>query len=77
MVEYEIIKDNEKKGFHVVKILSGTFDGLLLSIYNVGCNGIQMYYNYNIINNNNKNVDSEELNDIIKEILNDLYFKEF
>lgn len=75
MVKYKVIEDDLDTGLNVIKILSGVFDGLLLSLYNVGCNGDQMYYNYNIMNEK-EDTNTEQLDEVIKQIVDNLYFKE-
>lgn len=75
MESYEILEIDDDSGLSIIKILSGEFTGLLLSLYNIGCNNEKFFFNYNILNEK-EYTNIENLNLLMTHIVKNIYFKE-
>ena len=74
MEKYEILETEDK--WMIIKILSGEFNGLLLGVYNVGCDNVNMYYKAYILNYR-YGINQENFYELTDKIVYEIFFKEF
>ena len=72
MIEYEILK-TDPSGSWTIKIKN---NGLLFKLFSVGCDNDRFFYDVRLLNDID-NFDHSEFNREIKEIVKDIYTKEF
>jgi len=75
MEKYSILEADPDTGLHIIRLDSGDYSGLLLSLYNIGCDDSRLFYNFNILNEK-EDTDMEFIECILEGIINDIYFKE-
>ncbi len=72
-MKYKIIEHDAD--LYVIKFTNEEFEGLLISLYGVGFTENQLYYHYNILNET-EFTNTENLDIIVDEVVNELYLKE-
>lgn len=75
MLNYVIVENDTDAGLSIIKILDGEFEGLLLSLYNIGCSEDKLYYSFSILNEMSE-TDNDKLENEIMNIVDNIYFEE-
>jgi len=68
---YKVLDSDDDSGLYIVKLDTGE----IVTIYNIGYDNERLYYNFSLMNEK-EDTNIDKLTCIIKEIVNDIYFKE-
>ena len=74
MEKYEILEIED--AWMIIKILSGEFNDLFLGLYNIGSDGIKMYYKAYILNYR-YGINQKNFYKLTDKIVYEIFFKEF